>query len=47
MLAPTLGKGKTPGKPFVSVVKRLGQLAKKLCLHCCQPGHLSFDCDSK
>ncbi len=48
MLAPTLvGKGKTPGKPFCPGGEKAWSIVRKLCLHCCQPGHLAYNCDSK
>jgi len=48
MLTPTLvGKGKTSGKPFCPGGEKDWSIGKKLRLHCCQPGHLSFNYDSK
>ena len=41
------GKGKTAGKPFCTDGAKEWLKDRKLCLHCCQPGHMSFDCNSK
>ncbi len=48
MLAPTLvGKEKTPGNLFCPVGEKAWSIGGKLCLHCCQPGQLAYNCDSK
>jgi len=41
------GKGKVAAKPFRPDGEKDWLKDKKLCLHCCQPGHMSFNCESK
>ena len=40
-------KGKASGKPFCLKDEKAWLIGKKLCLHCCQLGHLTFNCMSK
>ncbi len=40
-------KGKGSGKPFRPGNERPWLVERNLCLHCCKPGHLSYNCKDK
>ena len=41
------GRSKIAAKPFRPDGAKDWLKDKKLCLHCCQPGHMSFNCESE